>query len=77
MASTSLSAPYVVPPSLASLTREKPGDHKCRPVSLPYTVLTGLESALAGIGETIMAGLVVIHRLRIQRGSSSLGASQL
>ena len=52
-ASTSLSAPYVVPPSLAPLTREKPGDHKLRPVSLPYTVLTGLESALAGIGETI------------------------
>ena len=52
-ASTSLSAPYVVPPSLASLTREKPGDHKRRPVPLPYAVLTGLESALAGIGETI------------------------
>ena len=52
-ASPSLSAPYVVPPSLASLTREKPGDHKRRPVHLPYAVLTGLESALAGIGETI------------------------
>ena len=52
-ASTSLSAPYVVPPSLAALTREKPGDHKRRPVHLPYAVLTGLESALAGIGETI------------------------
>ena len=52
-ASTSLSASYVVPPSLASLTREKPGNHKHRPVSIPYTVLTGLESALAGIGETI------------------------
>ena len=53
MASTSLSAPYVVPPSLASLTREKPGDHNRRSVSLPYTVLTSPESALAGIGETI------------------------
>ena len=52
-ASTSLSAPYVVPPSLASLTRVKPGDHNPRPVSLLHTVLTGLESALAGIGETI------------------------
>ena len=51
-ASTSLSAPYVVPPSLASLTREKPGDNKRRLVSLLHTVLTGLESALAGIGET-------------------------
>ena len=49
----SLSAPYVVPPSLASLTREKPSDHKGRPIHLPYSVLTGLESALAGIGETI------------------------
>ena len=53
LASPSLSAPYVVPPSLASLTREKPGDHKHRPVHLPYAVLTGLESALAGIGDTI------------------------
>ena len=52
-ASASLSAPYVVPPSLAALTREKPGDHKRRPVHLLYAVLTGLESALAGIGETI------------------------
>ena len=52
-ASPSLSAPYVVPPSQASLTREKPGDHKRRPVHLPYAVLTGLESALAGTGETI------------------------
>ena len=51
--SASLSAPYVVPPSLAALTREKPGDHKRRPVHLPYAVLTGLESALAGISETI------------------------
>ena len=42
-----------MPPSLTSLTREKPGDHKRRPVHLPYAVLTGLESALAGIGETI------------------------
>ena len=48
----SLSAPYVVPPSLASLTMEKPGDHKRRPIHFPYSVLTGLESALAGIGET-------------------------
>ena len=52
-ASPSLSAPYVVPPSLTSLTREKPGDNKRRPIHLPYSVLTGLESALAGIGETI------------------------
>ena len=52
-ASASLLAPYVVPPSLAALTREKPGDHKHRPVHLPYAVLTGLELALAGIGETI------------------------
>ena len=51
-ASTSLSAPYVVPPSLASLTREKPGDNKRRLVSLSHTVLAGLESALASIGET-------------------------
>ena len=51
-ASTSLSAPYVVPPSLASLTRERPGDHKRRLVSVLHTVLTGLESALASIGET-------------------------
>ena len=52
-ASPSLSTPYVVPPSLASLTRKKPGNHKRRPIHLPYPVLTGLESALAGIGETI------------------------
>ena len=52
-ASTSLSAPYMVPPSLASVTREKPGDHKRRPVPLPFSVLTGLKSALAGIGEII------------------------
>ena len=52
-ASASLSAPYVVPPSLATLTREKPGDHKRRPAHLPHAVLTGLESALVGIGETI------------------------
>ena len=52
-AAPSLSAPYVVTPSLASLTREKPSDHKRRPIYLPYSVLTGLESALAGIGETI------------------------
>ena len=52
-AAPSLSAPYVVPPSLTSLTREKPGDHKRHPIHLPYSVLTGLESALAGIGETI------------------------
>ena len=51
-ASTSLSAPYVVSPSLASLTREKPGDNKRRLVSLSHTVLAGLESALASIGET-------------------------
>ena len=49
----SLSAPYVVPPSLAPLIREKPSDHKRRPIHLPYSVLTGLESTLAGIGETI------------------------
>ena len=52
-AAPSLSAPYVVPPSLASLTREKPSDHKRRPIHLPYSVLTGLESALVDIGETI------------------------
>ena len=52
-AAPSLSAPYVVPLSLASLTREKPNDHKRRLIHLPYSVLTGLESALAGIGETI------------------------
>ena len=52
-AAPSLSAPYVVPPSLASLTREKSSDHKRHPIHLPYSVLTGLESALAGIGETI------------------------
>ena len=51
-ASTSLSAPYVVPPTLASLTWEKPGDNKRRLVSLSQTVLAGLESALASIGET-------------------------
>ena len=50
--STSLSAPYVVPPSLASLTREKPGDNKRLQVSLSQSVLAGLESALASIGET-------------------------
>ena len=50
--STSLSAPYVVPPSLASLTREKPGDNKRRLVSLSQSVLASLESALASIGET-------------------------
>ena len=44
-AAPSLSAPYVVPPSLASLTREKPSDHKCRPIHLPYSVLTGLALA--------------------------------
>ena len=52
-AALSLSAPYIVPPSLAPLTREKPSDHKRRPIHFPYSVLTGLESALAGIGETI------------------------
>ena len=52
-ATPSLSAPYAVPPSLTSLTREKSSDHKRRPILLPYSVLTGLESALAGIGETI------------------------
>ena len=52
-AAPSLSAPYVVPPSLALLTREKSSDHKRRPIHLPYSVLTGLESALAGIDETI------------------------
>ena len=50
--SISLSAPYVVPPSLASLTREKPGDKKCRLVSHSQSVLAGLESTLASIGET-------------------------
>ena len=52
-AAPSLSAPYAVPPRLASLTREKSSDHKRRPILLPYSVLTGLESALADIGETI------------------------
>ena len=52
-AAPSLSAPYVVPPSIASLTREKPSYHKRRLIHLSYSVLTGLESALAGIGETI------------------------
>ena len=52
-ATPSLSAPYAVPMSLASLTRQKSSNHKRRPIHLPYSVLTGLESALAGIGETI------------------------
>ena len=52
-AAPSLSAPYAVPPSLASLTCEKSSDNKRRPILLPYLVLTGLESALAGIGEAI------------------------
>ena len=52
-AARSLSAPYTVPPSLTSLTREKSSDHKRRLILLPYSVLTSLESTLAGIGETI------------------------
>ena len=50
--STSLSAPYVVPPSLASLTREKPGDSKHRLFPLSQSVLAGLESAMASVAET-------------------------
>ena len=52
-AAPSVSAPYAVPPSLASLTREKLSDHKRCPIHFPYSVLTGLESSLAGIGEMI------------------------
>ena len=49
---TSLSAPYVAPPSLASLTREKPGDSKRRLFPLSQSVLAGLESAMASVAET-------------------------
>ena len=52
-ATPSLSGPYAVPPSLASLTLEKLSDHKQRPILLPYTVLAGLETALSGIGEGV------------------------
>ena len=49
---TSLSAPYVAPPNLASLTREKPGDSKRRLFPLSQSVLAGLESAMASVAET-------------------------
>ena len=42
----------VAPPSLASLTREKPGDSKRRLFSLSQSVLAGLELAMASVAET-------------------------
>ena len=76
-AAPSLSAPYVVPPSLASLTREKPGDHKRSQIHLPYSVLTGLESALAGIDETMSRLDWWLSTVSIPRGSPPLGTDQL
>ena len=52
-ATPSLPGPYVVPPSLASVTLEKSNDHKQRPIFLPYTVLACLETALSGLGEAV------------------------
>ena len=49
---TSLSAPYLAPPSLAFLTREKPCNSKRRLFPLSQSVLAGLESAMASVAET-------------------------
>ena len=48
-----LSAPYTVPRGLVSLTLDKATEPKKRPVTIPHTLVSFFETALAGAGEAV------------------------
>ena len=48
-----LSAPYAVPPGLASLTLNKATQPKKRPITIPHSLVSFFETDLAGAGEAI------------------------
>ena len=48
-----LSAPYAVPPGLVSLMLDKAVEPKKRPVTIPHSLVSFFETALAGAGEAV------------------------